>query len=81
MSVDNANIFKNTQIYFDPDSLSVILENMRKRIFQFLQEDQQLKQEEAKKEGQLFVDNSLLKLEERLKKHYPLKGQIETEIY
>ena len=48
LSVDNANIFKNTQIYFDTDSLSVILENMRKRIFQFLQEDQQLKQEEAK---------------------------------
>jgi hypothetical protein len=34
-----------------------------------------------KKEDAAFIENSIINLDEKLKKNYPLKGQIEVELY
>lgn len=80
MDVDNNPIFTNTHIYYTHQQLTHIISDLRQRVLNSLQQQQESKKAEVQAEGEMFLENSLLKLEERLKKHYPLKGQIETEI-
>ena len=61
--------------------ISQTIDYFRNALFIFITEKQKEILDLARQDDHEFIQNSLILLDERLKKHYPLKGQIEVEIY
>lgn len=53
----------------------------RENLFNMLLQAEDNMIKTAKAEDHSFIDNSIILLDERLKQLYPLKGQIEVELY
>lgn len=64
----------------DPE-ISSLLHHFRTSLFSILTSQQSDLLFLSKQDDSDFIQNSLILLDERLKLHYPLKGQIEVEIY
>ena len=80
LDVEGEPLFRH-RCFYGLQQVEGHLGHLRERVLASTAQQENAKAQEVALQGETFLETSLLKLEERLKVHYPVKGQIETEIF